>query len=909
MKRWLACGLIFFLFLGALAWWLFWMLGTPGGARWLLGAVSRWTQVKINAEKVTGRIADELQLEGVEVHWPEGEMKVDDLRLRWQPSRLLVGRVSFQDLSLHGVEIQDHRPESETPTDLTLPRIHGLPLGLVLEVGSFQGEDLVYRRLDRSPLRVDRLLAHVSWGQGVLGVEHLVFEAPLGRGEGSGELSFLKPAFKLNVVLSPKETLIGLDRFSFNAKLQQGQIPEEMAGPAVLTGSSGSVERLLLKGELAVTSSRILLRRFVLVQPGRTGSVSGEAQVDVSGMKPILKVALQLKDIDLSKELALPAIVSGEVAAEGDPSGYGGRFTLENPSKGWQRLYLSGTFQGNLDGIKASVHEGNLLQGKLTGHFGAAWREGLSIEATLQGRDLDPSRITPEWQGQINLDVGGQLRWSGRALLGGRLSGRLLESKLRGKALTGRIDGQLDKGVLRLTGADLRGKGFDLHAQGVLQEQLTYDARVTDLSGLVPGAKGSFSAKGWVRWRNDQLSGSLTGEGQDLISGGVKMGTVNVATRLEEGEKGVVNLKAEIRKLAYDFIQADSASLNVGGKVNDHRIEIAVRWPEGDAQGVFTGRYANEVWEGTVLRLSGTYPRGRPWGMTSPSALTLSSQTLKLGPMAIASVTGEKIRTHADLFLRPISGFLHAEWDGVDASRVNPWLRRPHLVGKTTGKLNIQWLGNDRMRLSAAVNMAGGIRDPSVKVDLSPSELNLDWDEKGLRARWKVELAESGRAEGEFSSFHPARMALPEEGRLNLNWQAVDLVLLKPWIPQDLTMEGRLSGRLSGQWLRGRRFDTEGEATISRGTLKWKTKEGPVSSSLREASATWSWSNDELHGALALGLSRIWRNQGEIRAASGDTTSARLSKGGIPPYLPRRPTSGERVAGFVLSEIDPGKQG
>jgi hypothetical protein len=79
--------------------------------------------------------------------------------------------------------------------------------------------------------------------------------------------------------------------------------------------------------------------------------VTGDGQVDVSGMKPILKVALKLKDIDLSKELALPAIVSGEVAVEGDPSGYGGRFSLENPSKGWQRVYLSGT-SGNLDGIR-----------------------------------------------------------------------------------------------------------------------------------------------------------------------------------------------------------------------------------------------------------------------------------------------------------------------------------------------------------------------------------------------------------------------------------------------------------------------------------------------------------------------------------------------------------------------------
>jgi autotransporter translocation and assembly factor TamB len=57
MKRWLIYGSIGFALLLAITLATGWLLTTPGGARWLLGAISRWASVEIDAQKITGRFS------------------------------------------------------------------------------------------------------------------------------------------------------------------------------------------------------------------------------------------------------------------------------------------------------------------------------------------------------------------------------------------------------------------------------------------------------------------------------------------------------------------------------------------------------------------------------------------------------------------------------------------------------------------------------------------------------------------------------------------------------------------------------------------------------------------------------------------------------------------------------------
>jgi len=864
MKHWLKYTIIVSVFLAGFAWATIWLLGTPEGARWLLRMVSRWSSVKIEAERVSGRIVDELHLEGINIYWPEGWMQIDRFLMRWQPADLFLGKITLQDVNLDRVRLQDNSPESKTSPDLTLPKIPSPPAGLHLEVRSFRLNELIYSRLDRSPFKVVNIFGHLSWHRSFIRMKHFAFEGPNGHAEVKGELNFLQPSLSLDLGFSPKKPLKGLNFLSINLQLLPARLPERMAGKMLIMAKPGTMEGIELKGEIGITSKTLKLRHLLLSQPGRSGAVAADGELNFSPEKPLFRMNVKLRELDISRDLSIAATVSGHLDIEGDLANYYGSFDLRNTQKGWHEAHLAGTFQGDLNGIRVAIPEGTLLDGTLKGQAEASWQKDFSMAGTLQGRKLDPSKITSEWKGQINLDLDSNFRWTEKSPPQGKLVVHLLESHLREQALTGDINAELDRGILRLRKGELRGKGFYLFSQGVLRERLNFDAQVSDLSGLIPGTRGSFFANGWARLRNQHLSGSLKGQGKGLSLAGAQVQSVNVTARLDEGEKGAVNLKAEAQGLAYDFIQMDSASLKVTGTVGSHKGEIAIQWPDGDAQGIFAGVYTKEGWEGIIDRLTGNHPRGRPWSLQNPVAANVSMGKLKLTPFAMVSQTGEKVQISADLILRPIYGFLEVEWQQVDLEWAGPYLGRPHPLGHTTGKLKAQWPGEGRLRLNAVVNVTGTLHDPSMKFELSQGSVNLRWDEKGLKTSWEVELT-GGKLLGQLSSSQPARLGFPEQGKFESKWKAIDLAILKHWLPRNLILEGRSSGRLSGHWGKGWRFETAGEMDVSQGMVRWRTKEGLIGSKLQTADLNWSWRDDELNGTLSLALADYGELNGKFQ--------------------------------------------
>ena len=126
---------------------LAWFLTTPRGTRWLLGAISRGSSVKIEAKRITGRLTDALVMEGVEIIWPEGKMEIDQMAFRWLLPNVLTGKITLSDLDVGHVQIRDNRPGTNIPLDLTLPRVRGLPAGLHVEIRSLHLKGLFYRRV------------------------------------------------------------------------------------------------------------------------------------------------------------------------------------------------------------------------------------------------------------------------------------------------------------------------------------------------------------------------------------------------------------------------------------------------------------------------------------------------------------------------------------------------------------------------------------------------------------------------------------------------------------------------------------------------------------------------------------------------------------------------------------------
>ena len=468
MKRAAKYGLIAVLaaaLIGAGVWGAAWLVGTTDGARWLMDAVSRHTPLTISARQVEGRLLDRLRLGGVRVVLAPFEVEIERLDYRWQPLLLLSGRVAAKELTLTGRADPGQHPRGHSAGSRLAP---GLRIG-----GAF-------RRADRAPagerpdLPPSRRAARECDHHLLLRVLAKRAVVPLRscrrctvrphHGEHRGRL--FPAVLPVDLAVTPAVPVAGMDAFSLQGRFLPGRSPEQLAGGFTVAGSSGKVKRLELAGEAGMTRKAFNLRQLRLTGPGRRGTVTGGGTVTLTAREPLLALQLGAAGLDLAPELNVPTDLSGTLTLTGTPGLYRGEFTLANRGKGWQTARLSGSYQGDSAGVKLAPLTGSLLAGSVQGSLSVRWRDGISLEGTIRGRNLNPAGIDPDWTGVVNFDLAGNGAWPGQAPPRGKVSGRLLESRLHGQALTGEVQADFARGDLHIGRLALQGKGFDINAAG-----------------------------------------------------------------------------------------------------------------------------------------------------------------------------------------------------------------------------------------------------------------------------------------------------------------------------------------------------------------------------------------------------------------------------------------------------------
>jgi len=632
----------------------------------------------------------------------------------------------------------------------------------------------------------------------------------------------------------------------------------------MIEGISGSVKRFLIETEIGLTRNALHLHSLNFSRPGRQGHFVGDGRITFTADDILMHLSMRFSDLDLSRELGIKTAFSGTLNIEGNPKDYRGDFRIENTKGKWYSGHLSGRFKGGLQKAHITFLEGFMLDGSFQGDLNIRWEEELSLKGSLQARNLNPAIITPDWDGKINLDLEGTFHFPKKDSPEGKLSVGLHKSHLRGQPFTGNIELHWEKSILRIARAEMKGKGFDLSAKGVLQERVTFNADISDLSGLIPGTRGSLLAKGWSRWQNQNLAMNFNGHGKDLFLRGIELGAVDLSARFDEREESPIELKGRFLNVAYKSFRIDSVTLDASGKLSNHRMIISAHRPEGQVKSTFEGNYSKEGWRGKITQLSGSDAAG-DWKLQVPAEVLVSSRQIKLESLQISSTGGEDLQVNIDLTLRPLRGTVRGEWHQLNLGRANPWLRTPRLMGHKTGDLSIQWLEEDRLRLGGKVNLAGTFTDPPLKVDLSRGLVKFDWSEKGLSASWELEDRKSGKLTGNLSSPQPGRMAMPDRGRLEANWEGIDVSHLQPFLPQTLTIEGCLRGKLSGHWTdRMKQFRAAGELKVSQGMMRWKYGKERITTALQAAEVTWDWHDDRLRGSLSLALEEVGRLKGSF---------------------------------------------
>jgi translocation and assembly module TamB len=820
---------------------LSWLIGTTAGARFALGTLRGAAGLKVTVRSVEGSLLDHLRLTGVRLDKPKLSADIDRLELRWQPRRLLDRDLSVSELTLSGVRIQDDQPPSGKKPVLSWPRVSGLARSFSAHVASFKVSALSYRHLNNAPLLLTALSSTLDYRDGNLTLSGLSALSPQGKLSGELIAGLARPSLRIDLAAIPALPVEGMDLFSLQARLLEGTAPESLAGSLAAAGRSGGSQRVELTGVLALTSDSFKLRNLNLARPGERGSLTGEGSLTLTAGEPLISLALKGSDLDLRDELKKPTRLTGTLNFSGSPTSYSGKFSLENRGPGWQTGSLAADYQGGMTGIKLSQVAGNLLDGRLGGSLEVVWSEGIRVKGSLSGRGLNPGKVAADWSGRVNLDLAGELNRSKQGVLSGKLNGKLLESRLHGQELQGELAAAFAGERLRVDRLLLRGKGFDLSGAGELDRRLDLTARVTDLSRLVSGAAGTLKADAWVRWRNGRLAGSLTGQGKKLAMDGVRVAAARLSAALGEGAGYPVHLEASLNRLAIGSLQADTALLKLDGSAARHTLEAQLNSPRAQAQLALAGGYQKGVWRGELTRFSGRDAIG-PWGMQAPTPILVSAGRCYLAPLVLTGASGERVEIAGDLTLHPLLGPLRGAWSGINLSRANSWISGAEITGTSSGELSLRLLPGERLQLAGRAQAQGTFSAQGKSFNIERLAAALDGSARGLRAELDLALSGgAGQAHLNFDSRAPVTLSLPKEGNLTLQLTDLDLVLLRPMLPENLKLDGHLAGLLTGKLLPGERLDLKGNAALSGAKIAWHNEGEQCDAAFQEAQLAFSW--------------------------------------------------------------------
>jgi hypothetical protein len=96
-----------------------WLITTADGVRWLMETVSSHTDVRISAQKIEGKLAGALRLEGLDIGWPAGKIRIRTLSMQTDPRDWIAGSITVQHLIVQDVSILDNTPDA--PPNLSGP--------------------------------------------------------------------------------------------------------------------------------------------------------------------------------------------------------------------------------------------------------------------------------------------------------------------------------------------------------------------------------------------------------------------------------------------------------------------------------------------------------------------------------------------------------------------------------------------------------------------------------------------------------------------------------------------------------------------------------------------------------------------------------------------------------------------
>ncbi len=844
---WVLLGLLTLLLLILLA--VGAVLGTHTGSRWVLSKAPG-----VEVEQFHGRLGGAWQAD--RLTWQQGanHAVVDSPRMAWSPMCLLRMTLCIEELVVGDIDLQfPPTPEDDAPSEpFSLPDIK-LPLELRIErieIGELRlndvqqlrnlqlradwrkdGLDIEALQVRRDDLSLDmagRLQPNGDWPLELSGTAairspdaqpwalmlgingelrnqlHLNIES-----QGyldaklSGQLSPLAselPA-RLQVVVerfkaSPDlPDALRLDTLEINAEgdLEQGY---RVLGDGSLQGEGGAVGIALN----ALVDAKHAEVEALRLDAGEERQISLNGQADwqegITG-----EVQLAWRDFPwrrLYPDVDEPPVALRTLNAQiqYDDGNYLGNFdaALTGPSGDFT---LQSPVSGNLEVVHLPQLELQAGQGKAAGNLSVGFADGIDWNTRLNLSEFDPSYWVAELPGQLagTLDsrgamLDGQLQAEAHVDFAGTLRQQPLKLQLEANGQGAAWD--VPRVDLRLGDNRIQGSGRWAES---LQANLELD--LTRLAQLWPGLQGQLAGDLKLAGTPQAPEGTLALEGSQVAFQQNRIEQLELAARLERGERGQLQLVAD--GLRAGDTELGRLQLTADGTEQAHQAYLSLQGPLLDLSLALDGGLSGGDWRGRLLRAA-LDAQDQHWALQRPASLerltsgriTLGSHCLGSGPATLCAeeqrlLPDPQIRYRLrDFPLESIATYLpdNLVWDG----EVNADLSLDLPAAGPSGTARVD-AGPGTLRM----------RDGDQWLDFpyATLALNSELTPKRVDSRLRFEGGELGELDVNLQ-IDPSTEAKAISGSFLLS--DFDLSVAKPFVAQVERLNGQLNGRgeLSG---------------------------------------------------------------------------------------------------------------
>lgn len=582
------------------------LLGTERGTDWLLRQVSAVLPaetVSVDYGRSEGHLLDRLVLRDLQVVAADTRIRVATLVLDWRPKALIERRLHVQAIELEGLDVA--LPPPAEPTEPEPVQLPDLQLPIRVQLDRLLLDSAVLRSSQGEATRIERAsLTAAADNQGVR-IDDL-----------SVRIEGANLAADLSMATTAPHALNG----SVQARADASLTGEDI-GAVALTADLGGVA---LQPTFAVIVNKPAELRL-----------KGRARLD----KPLPGFDVVATWDHLGWPLSGEPQVSaaqGRLTLEGDTDDYSLtlRGDLEVPGQPLVALTLDA--QGDLAGVELKPLIARVGEGKVQARGRVGWKDQVAWQLKIAAEDLNPGLFVTEMPGEVDARIG----------VDGGLVGK--DNSLELTAVIDALSGRLRDypvsaaGTLRMQGGGLVAEGLKvasgpnrLAVEGRAADtlDLAFSIDAPELVGLYPDLQGSLRGEG--KLAGTQQSPAITVQlvGNTLAFQDARLSTLNLDVDWR-GERGKGTLTAAGVKAGET--ELDSAKLQIDGRIDQHRLTLAVQGPDAVLDLAASGGLKQERWQGTLERLlTKAGPLGE-WQLRSPAALDLGPTQASVEEICLA---------------------------------------------------------------------------------------------------------------------------------------------------------------------------------------------------------------------------------------------------------------------------------